>query len=257
MQRHLDGQDYVPWLPLPRNFKVNGARATLYRLARDLEKDGAGQTVDEILSVLFAGTESPVNTLCFALKLLEENPEWHQRLLAELEAQGKVSVEEDVEKFDLLAQVLSECIRLYPAGWAFERYASSEVKLGGETIPRGMRLLFSPFLMHRNVRFWKEPSRFDPQRFTSSPNSAEGVPKFGYMPYGAGPRSCIGSRLAQMEMRITLRLLLENVRWKTQAAPGDRAVNAEGSFKIRLSRPMFMTFEFPRADIPQGTPAVN
>ena len=249
MQRHLDGMDYVSWLPLPRNRKVNAARAVLYRLAQDAVEQGAGQTVDEILSILFAGTESPVNTLCFALKLLEEHPAWCSKILADLAQHSPGAPHDDVDRFDVLAQVLSECIRLYPAGWAFERYAEQDVQLGGERVPKGSRLLFSPFLMHRNTRFWRDPERFDPLRFTAGPNAAEGVPKFGYMPFGAGPRSCIGARLAQAEMRITLRMLLEQCTWKTAYQPGEPPLNAEGSFKIRLSHPLMLNLEV----LPNGT----
>ena len=248
MARFLDGNDLVPWLPLAVNRKVNRARATLYRLAQQLVDRGAAQPRDEILSLLFAGTESPVNTLCFALKLLEDHPLWREKIVADQ------CVPAEVERFDSLAQVISESIRLYPAGWAFERTASEDVRLGGELIRKGGRLLFSPFLLHRNPRFWRDPERFDPLRFDRGQSSAEGVPKYGYLPFGAGPRSCIGARLALAEMRIALGMIVAQCRWKTQSVPGEPPLKPEGSFKIRLSRPLFVTTDFRSSRTPPKTP---
>jgi cytochrome P450 len=235
MERYLDGGDYTPWVPLAVNRRIEAAKATLRRLA----ERGQGQTVDEILSVVFAGTESPVNTLCFALKLLEENPDWRARLEQELRAAPPANGWDGMEKLDLLAQVLAESLRLFPAGWAFERYASAATTLGGHPVPKGLRLLFSPYVLHRNPRIWREPERFDPTRFSASPFAADGVPKYGYLPFGAGPRSCIGSRLAWAEMRMMLTALLTRCTWKTEGA-----ISAEGSFKIRLSQPMQLRMQF-------------
>ena len=257
MKRFMSGGDYTPWLPLPQNLKVNRARDALIRLARRAVEHGAGQPLDEILSILFAGTESPVNTLCFALKLLEEHPHWQETLVAEQARNNPEAPFDDIESFNHLSQVISESARLYPAGWAFERYASEDVLLGGEAIQKGARLLFSPFLMHRNPRFWKDPLQFDPLRFSKGPNAVEGVPKFGYMPFGAGPRSCIGARLALAEMRIVLGMLLSQCRWKLVRDPAARKLEAEGSFKIRLSRPLLVTMEFPQTGKPPRTPPGN
>ena len=257
MKRFMDGADFLSWIPLPRNRKVNGARAALIRLAQRAVDAGAGQPLDEILSILFAGTESPVNTLCFALKLLEDHPDWQQKLRAELARLDPAALFKDVESHNLLSQVISESIRLYPAGWAFERYAFEDVLLGGERIRRGARLLFSPFLMHRNARFWREPERFDPLRFSKGPGAVEGVPRYGYMPFGAGPRSCIGSRLALAEMRITLGMIVQQCRWKVEHRAGDLPLAAEGSFKLRLSRRLLITTDFDPIDTQPQTPPAN
>jgi enediyne biosynthesis protein E7 len=235
MERYLDGLDHVRWLPVPLNRTVEGAVAELRGLAERAARAGCTQTVDEMLSILFAGTESPVNTLCFALKLLEDAPEWLERLRALPPTDGW----EGVERLDPLAQVMSEALRLFPAGWAFERYASKQTTLGGQRVPKGMRLLFCPYVLHRNVRFWREPERFDPARFGSSPYAADGEPKHCYLPFGAGPRSCIGSRLAWAELRLMLQALVTRCDWKI-----DGALTAEGSFKIRLSRPMTAALRF-------------
>jgi cytochrome P450 len=241
MSRYMKGRDFTPWIPSSVNRRVNRACRALRQLARKAIDHGADQPIDEILSILFAGTESPANSLCWALKLLEENEGWLKKLRAFVASERPAA---EPENFDILSQVLSEVVRLYPAGWAFERFASEDTSLGGETIPKGSRLLFSPFLLHRNVRFWKNPEVFDPGRFSKETGAAENVPKYAYLPFGAGPRSCIGSRMAWMEMRIILGMILAQTDWQTSAAQGGAPLSALGSFKIRLNHPLSVKLRF-------------
>jgi cytochrome P450 len=238
MERYTAGGDLLPWLPSPQNRRIARAKAALEILAKKAATGSGGTSLDDILSIFFAGTESPVNTICFALKLLEEHPSW----LAQLRDGVAPSASwEDLERFDAMAQVMSEALRLYPAGWAFERVAAEDVWLGGERVAKGTRLLFSPYVLHRNPRFWRESERFDPTRFSTNPNSALGVPKFGYLPFGAGPRSCIGARMAIIEMRLVLEALVSTCRWMSET--GKTPLSAEGSFKIRLSRPLLLNLQ--------------
>ena len=230
----------LTWSDLNR--RVNRARTTLVRLARQAVAHGASQPPDEILSILFAGTESPATTLCWALQLLEDHPAWRDRLL---EPGSRDDPSAPTDDGDVLAQVLSETIRLYPAGWAFERCAAQELTLGGERIRKGSRLLFSPFLLHRNPRFWREPEKFDPARFTQAFTAPAGVPKYAYLPFGAGPRSCIGSRMAWLEMRITLTMILARCRWKIAGPPAGAPLTPDGSFKLRLNHPLSVRLDFP------------
>ncbi len=244
MERFVAGGDLASWLPLPINRRIDRAKATLVRLAQSAVNAGCTQPVDEILSILFAGTESPVNTLCFALKLLEESPDVLSRLKELVLNAGPATRWESLEEFDLLSQVISEAMRLFPAGWAFERFAAQDVELGGERVQKGTRLMFSPYVLHRNPRYWRDPERFDPSRFSTSPHTADGVPKYGYLPFGAGPRSCIGSRLAWAQMRLILGAMVAQCEWKTVRTPGVAPLTAEGAFKIRLSRPLQLTLQF-------------
>lgn len=227
MVRYATGIDGLSVLPTPLNLRIARAKNTLRRLS---EKMDASQPVDEIISILFAGTESPANTVCWAMKLLEDHPSWKEKL-----SRFNPSSDED---FDILSQVINETMRLYPAGWAFERFASADVTLGGEKIPKGSRILFSPYLLHRNPRYWKDPARFDPMRFTSFA-APEGIPKYAFLPFGAGPRSCIGSRVAWIEMRIMLSMILASCDWEIQGKQ-----DAVGSFKIRFDRPLWAKLRF-------------
>ena len=219
MKRFMSGLDLIDWLPVPINRKVNAARAELYNLAHKMVDCGAKISQEEILSLLFAGTESPANTICYALKLLQDYPD----------VRTEIASQSDIENSPAMIRFISEVLRLYPAGWAFERYACKNTSLGDKKIPKGSRLLFSPYVLHRNPRFWKEPEKFDPRR------SIENIPKFAYLPFGAGPRSCIGSRLAWQEMQVILGQVILHCQWKIDHP---EAVTAKGSFKIRLGQPM-------------------
>lgn len=244
MDRFLAGGDLTPWLPTSRNRTIAGALATLARLALDINTHGSPQPVEEILSLLYAGTESPVTTLCFALAELEQHPDWHARLQEEVLAREEPDPFRGGTGAEVLDQVLNECLRLYPAGWAFERCAAEAVTLGGEPIAKGARLVFCPQLLHRSPKFWRDPDRFDPSRFAQGPN-VEGVPKYGFLPFGAGPRSCIGSRLAMAQMRVVLRMIVSECRWRTEPRPDEPPLRPEGSFKLRLSQEPRVRVQFP------------
>lgn len=234
MTRYLNGGDLVRSWPLPLNRRINRAKATLLRLARAAAVGKQSPPVEEILSLFFAGTESPANTLLWAFQLLAGHPEWRRKLAA---PPGNPGADPGApgENTDALSQVLSETLRLYPAGWAFERYAAREIALGGERIKRGARILISPFHLHRNPRLWSEPGQFNPARFQEAFTAPAGMDKYSYLPFGAGPRSCIGSRMAWLEMRIILPALVAEFDWPADPVP-DWAPTPVGSYKLRLSQ---------------------
>lgn len=234
MIRFTNGGDLLPWLPLPRIRKVNQAVSQLKQIANNIIASGCPLPLDEIRSLLFAGTESPANTLCWSLKLLEDSPPWREELL-------KCDFSNDnMEIFDSLSKVICETMRLYPAGWAFERHTCENATLGGEPIAKGTRLFFSPYFLHRNAKFWQEPEVFDPNRFVNSATSVPGVPKYGYLPFGAGPRSCIGGRLAWAEMRIALAMIVSQCQLEIIKQAGEPPLSPQGSFKMKLNRPVFV-----------------
>ncbi|MFO0905119.1 MAG: cytochrome P450 [Pirellulales bacterium] len=233
MIRFTNGGDLVPWLPLPRIRRVNKAVAALERIAANIIASGCPIPLDEVRSLLFAGTESPANTLCWSLKLLGEHPRWREAL------ESSDLSEDNVEGFDALSKVLCETMRLYPAGWAFERHTCEDATLGGEPIAKGTRIFVSPYLLHRNQKFWRNPEEFDPQRFVDSATVAPGVPRYGYLPFGAGPRACVGGRMALAQMRITLGMLASQAPLEIVDPPSEPAVSPRGSFKLKLNRPLY------------------
>jgi cytochrome P450 len=113
----------------------------------------------------------------------------------------------------LLRRVLDEGLRLYPPAWVFIRQALGPDVLDGCEVRRGDNLVVSPYLMHRHPDYWTNPEAFDPDRF--SPERGEPFHKFAYLPFGAGPRLCIGLQFAQAEMVIVLARLLQHYTVRT------------------------------------------
>jgi cytochrome P450 len=232
-------------LPLPSNARFDRAVARLdalvYRLiaerrkdtgdrgdllslllrARD-EEDGAGMTDrqlrDEVLTLLLAGHETTANALTWTWYLLSQNPaveaRWHEELGRVLG--GRAATAEDVPALPYTERVLAESMRLFPPAWGLGRRALRDLTLGGFVIRKGAILALSPYIVHRDERFWPDPLRFDPDRFTAEAKAAR--PRFAYFPFGAGARSCIGEPFAWMEGVLLLATIGQ--RWKLRLLPG-------------------------------------
>jgi cytochrome P450 len=148
---------------------------------------------------MLAGHETSANALSFALWELARNPEVQERLYEECRRVlgERLPAAEDYGQLGYAAQVFAETIRVYPPVWVTARTAVEEYGYRDITIPKGAILLAPQIVAHRDPRFWEDPLRFDPQRFTEE-NKA-GRPRFCYFPFGAGARQCIGEGLAWME----------------------------------------------------------
>lgn len=185
------------------------------------------QLRDELMTLFIAGYETTANALTWAWYLLASHPEVEQRACAEVaEVLGeRMPGAEDVPRLRYLSQVLEESMRLYPPAWVLVRQAREDDVLDGIRIPASPRLVvaISPWVLHRQPRFWPEPERFDPERF--SPERSAERPKLAYLPFGAGQRHCIGSHFAMMEMVLVLALVLRRFRprlvpgWKMELEP--------------------------------------
>jgi cytochrome P450 len=134
----------------------------------------------------------------------------------------------DLQKLPYLEQVVKESMRLYPPAGGATRQPLKDIELGGYVIPEGSNVAISSYAMHRDPALFPDPERFDPDRF--NPEREAKIPKYAYLPFGAGPRVCIGNVFAMMESRIILATILQ--RWKLSLAPGER-VRAEQLFTIR------------------------
>ena len=106
--------------------------------------------------------------------------------------------------------VIEEALRLYPPAWGFSRQAMGPDEIGGYHLPRGWLVFIIPFVMHRHRAYWDEPESFDPERFTPERSAAR--PKFVYLPFGAGPRQCIGNQFAMIEAHLVLATLAHRYR---------------------------------------------
>ncbi len=106
----------------------------------------------------------------------------------------------DLPRLDLVTRVVQESLRLYPPAWSFERQATNDDTVMGFTIPAGTLVGICPYILHRSSAWWDEPERFDPDRFL--PDRCASRPRYAYLPFGGGPRTCIGASFAMMEAQI-------------------------------------------------------
>ena len=161
------------------------------------------------------------------------------------ELQYRVPAYEDFPRLRYVEMVLAESMRLYPPAWAMGRYARNDFQLGDYFLPGKTTVLISQFVTHRDPRFFPDPLRFDPDRFT--PDAKARRTKFTYFPFGAGFRQCIGESFALMEGVLILATLAQ--RWKLSLVP-NHPVEPEPLITLRPKFGMKMIVE-PRSLDPQ------
>jgi cytochrome P450 len=184
--------------------------------ARDAEGDGSGmsdqQLRDEIVTLLMAGHETTANALTWTWYLLSRHPRVEARLHDELTGVlgARLPTAAAVPRLEYTRSVIAEAMRLYPPAWMIERRPLEDFEAGGYIIPSGTIVLMSQYLVHRDPRWWSEPQRFDPDRWTPECQSLR--PKFAYFPFGGGARMCIGEHFAWMEEVLVLATIAQ--RWR-------------------------------------------
>ena len=256
-------------LPLPQNRRFQRAKdrldATMYRLinerrrsgedhgdllsmlllAQDEEGDGRGMTDeqvrDEALTIFLAGHETTANALTWMWYLLSQNPQVEAKLHAELDevlGAGRVPVVEDVPKLRYTEMVLAEAMRLYPPAWAIGRLSLKDYEVSGYTIPARSLVLLSPYVMHRDERYFSESSSFDPERWTTQARDAR--PAYSYFPFGGGPRRCIGEGFAWMEGILLIATIARGWRMRLAA---NHPVKTHPVITLRPKHGMRMTVE--------------
>jgi cytochrome P450 len=167
------------------------------------------QLRDEIMTLFLAGHDTAAQTLSWVWYLLEQHPAVYRRLVAEVRAVvgNRTPTAEDVQQLTYTWMVLQEVMRMYPPAWLISRSPLAPDTIGDYTVPAGAVLLLSLYGLHRNPRVWADPGSFNPDRF--APDQASMRHPFAYMPFGAGPRICIGNRFAMLEMIITLTMIIQ------------------------------------------------
>lgn len=184
---------------------------TLLLEARD-DDDGAvmtdKQVRDELLTLFVAGHETTATALAWALMLLAQHPDIYARVRAEVDAIGRVPTADDLPRLGLCLRVFKESLRLFPPVYLFGRVAMADVEVGDYALPKGTVVLVSPFSLHRRPELWKEADRFDPERFL--PENEARRHKTAFLPFSAGPRTCIGNTFALMEGPLVLATLLHH-----------------------------------------------
>lgn len=200
-----------------------GAGADLFDLLRGAcagdGKAGARQLRDEVATMIIAGHETTALTLFWSALLLAAEPEVQARIAAEAAGLdlGPDGVSAAPERLPYTRAVVSEALRLYPPAALIVREAIAETRSGAITIPRGALVFIAPWVLHRHRKLWAAPEHFDPDRFLPG---APPVPRFAYLPFGAGPRVCVGAQFALAEATLVLATLVRRfVITRGDAAP--------------------------------------
>jgi cytochrome P450 len=224
-------------LPVVRRLRASRRRldATIYRLLAErraspgggdllcvlletVDEDGRPmsdeQVRDEAMTIFLAGHETTAVALTWTWMLLTRHPEVERRLHDELD---RATVEE-IPQLDYLDRVLRESMRLYPPAWLIGRRALVDLELGGYEVPAGSIVILSPWVTHRDARFFAEPLTFDPERWTAEAEALR--PRFSYFPFGGGIRRCIGEAFALMEAKLLLATIAR--RWRLHLDPAQR-----------------------------------
>ena len=174
---------------------------------------GESQLVDNLLTFYLAGHETTARALTWTLYLLALFPEWAERLEREIEqvAGGAPIEAAHIERLVLVQQVLKESMRLYPPVPMMTRQAVADTRLGGREIRAGTSVVMPIYAIHRHAARWERPDSFDPERFAPAREAA--MPRYQYMPFGAGPRICIGMGFAMLEAAAMLATFLQRARF--------------------------------------------
>ena len=237
------------WVPTRRNLRERRALATLDAMLQEMIRkrrasntDGGDllsallsavdadegtrmsdrQLRDEMMTLFLAGHETTANALTWTWYLLARHAEVEARLHEETTRvlQGRAPAVADLPNLPYSEMVVREAMRLYPPAPGFAREPIEDVRLGGYLVPKGSLITVSSYALHRDARFFPDPESFDPERF--APGWEDRVPRFAYLPFGGGPRVCIGSGFAMMESRLVLGTVAQ--RYQLRLEPGQQVV---------------------------------
>jgi cytochrome P450 len=233
------------WLPTPRNKRVKEATGQIDSLIYGIiarrrageqrddllgtllaaqDEEGANmsdkQLRDEAVTLFLAGHETTALLLAHSLYLLSKHPVVARRLVAEIDEVlgGRRPTAADVKALPYTERVLKEVMRLYPPAWTTGREAAESLEIRGYLIPKGAQILMSPWVVHRDPRWFPNPEGFDPDRWEGE--RAQKLPRFAYFPFGGGPRICIGNHFAMTEATLMLAMILQ--RFRLELLPGQR-----------------------------------
>jgi cytochrome P450 len=195
---------------------------------------------DQVITIFLAGYETVANALSWTWYLLSQNPDCELKFHAELDGvlKGEPPTVENVSRLRYTENVMAESLRLYPPAWAMGRYARNDFALGEFFLPARTTVLISQFITHRDPRYFPDPLRFDPDRFSAEAKAQR--TKFTYFPFGAGARQCIGESFAWMEGVLILATLAQ--KWRLRLAPGHR-VEPQPLITLRPKYGMLMQIE--------------
>jgi cytochrome P450 len=194
--------------------------------AQDTEEGTGGltdlQVRDEAMTLMLAGHETTANALTWTWYLLSQSPDVESRLHDEIDRvlEGRLPTVADIARLTMVEQVVAESMRLYPPAWVVGRRAIADFTIGEYAVPARAMVFMSPYVLQRDARFFPEPERFAPDRWTPAFKAA--LPKFAYFPFGGGARQCIGEHFAWMELVLLVATAAQ--QWQFRLAPNHRVV---------------------------------
>lgn len=230
---------FAAWLPVPGNLRWKRANRRLDAIAHEIiearRREGAGsddvvgrllnasdgtderQLRDEVVTLMLAGHETSAIAIAWTLHLLATHPDIDTRLAEELDCQlgGAPATASDLARIPYLKQVVQESLRIYPPAWGYARRSEHEQEFGDFVLPENSEVAIVTYALHRHREFWPDPERFDPDRFR--PDRSQGRHSYCYLPFGAGPRTCIGASMAMLEIQLVLAQVLQ--RFKVHPVP--------------------------------------
>jgi len=204
------------------------------------DKDSRQSLRDQVITIFLAGYETVANALSWTWYLLSQNPGCEAKFQEEVDEGlgGKLATFYDVPRLHYTENVMAESLRLYPPAWAMGRYALNDFALGEYFLPARTTVLISQFVTHRDPRYFPDPLRFDPERFSEAGKAR--WTKFTYFPFGAGQRQCIGESFAWMEGVLILATLAQ--KWKLRLVTGHR-VEPQPLITLRPKHGMLMQLQ--------------
>jgi cytochrome P450 len=197
------------------------------------------QVRDEVLTLFVAGHETTATALTWAFYYVGKDPPLLAALEAEALALNRIPTVDDLPQLPLTQKVFKESLRIMPPVPVFERQALEPVEIGGQRLAPGGHVVVLPWALHHREALWPEPDRFDPERFAPEAESAR--PRHAYVPFGAGPRVCIGNQFALLEGPLVLATLLRCARFELlrheEVKPDPRVATMRplGDIPIRVS----------------------
>jgi cytochrome P450 len=253
----------APWVPTPLNLRLRSTRRRLDAITSELiaQRRARGrlspagshgedllgllldsnltdaEISDELVTMVIAGHETVAAALAWTLMLLAEHQPAQDRLRAELACHpGPVPMLGHRDRLPWTRAVIDEALRLFPPAWALSRRSHQADVIGGREVPSGTMVIISPWLLHRRSDSWPDPLAFRPERFLDA-----GAARSGYLPFGQGPRLCIGREFALGEMAVVLSRLLVAYRvalpqvWSRPDAAAQVAVHPRGGMHLLVN----------------------
>lgn len=234
------------WVPTPSHLRFERAKGVLNKMVNDLidqrrrgnleskdlltlmmrtrdEETGEGLSDamlrDQVMTFFLAGHETTAQTLKWLFVMLSRHPHVDQQVHSEVQRVlgGRAPTFAEAGKLEYTRMVIQEVMRLWPPAWLMAREAVLDDEVGGYHVPAGTQVVFSQWVMHRHPAYWENPEGFDPERF--SPERSAGRSHGIYFPFGAGPRVCIGSTFAMMELLMIVPMIVQKYRLDLMPSP--------------------------------------